>query len=60
VYWPAARIGKTIGALEPPERAAAVPASRPVTSKSKRAPRAVVRWRLIKLRFALEVAHPNK
>src|SRR5437763_1974062 len=35
-----------IGFAVPPARAAAVPASRPATSKRKRAPRAVVRWRL--------------
>src|SRR5436309_12432146 len=36
-----------IGFAVPPDRAAAVPASRPATSKRKRAPRAVVRWRLM-------------
>src|SRR4051794_34285624 len=40
--------------------AAAVPARPRVRAKRRTTPRAVVRWRLIKLRFALEGRHPTR
>ena len=40
-------------------RAAAGAAARPATRRRRRTPRAVVRWRFIKLRFALEGRHPS-
>src|SRR3984893_15876344 len=43
-----------------PGVADADPASRPSAARRRSTPRAVVRWRLIKLRFALEGRHPTR
>src|SRR5215218_7326233 len=43
-----------------PGDAAATPAERPSSSKREIPPRAVVRWRRIRLRFALEGPNPSK
>src|SRR6476659_558145 len=40
--------------------AAPAPPARPSRRSRRRTPRAVVRWRLIKLRFALEAADPSR
>src|SRR5919201_4909412 len=58
LYCTGPRTGKTMGAGGF-WAAPATPARRPEARRRKRIPRAVVRWRRIKLRFALEGEHPN-